>query len=173
MASQPVAFPSYAAESRAAESRHAIHGPLVGTIAEVTQDGKPLVLFEGATTPVVARIGAPVDPVDTEGVGAGTCVILIFERGDRQLPIIIGIVRDSFSTSVLSPPLAKNPTGCTSSFELNGRRVVLEGKEEVILRCGLGSLTIRADGQVVIKGTRLMSKASETNKVRGSSVFIN
>jgi hypothetical protein len=30
-----------------------------------------------------------------------------------------------------------------------------------------------ADGRIVIKGTRLLSRASETNKIKGASVDIN
>jgi hypothetical protein len=50
---------------------------------------------------------------------------------------------------------------------------VIEGRDEVVLRCGQGSITLRADGKIVIKGTQLVSRASDTNKIRGASVQIN
>jgi hypothetical protein len=59
------------------------------------------------------------------------------------------------------------------SFEIVGRSVTLVGREEVVLRCGEASLALRADGQMTLKGKNLMSRASETNKVRGATVLIN
>jgi hypothetical protein len=153
------------------DSRIKILGPVLGTIAAVNPDGRPMVQFEGSAMPVIARIAASLCASGT-APATGTSVILIFENGDHQLPVIVDLVRDSLASPAGSAAVTQNQ-GFTTSFELNGKRVVLEGKEEIVLKCGLGSLTLRADGQVVIKGTRLMSKASETNKVRGASVLIN
>jgi Domain of unknown function (DUF6484) len=148
-----------------------IAGPLHGVIKCVDRDGRPLVKFEGGSMPVAARLAASLQGADTSKL-AGAGVILIFEQGDSSRPIIVDFVRDSFGATD-QPTTDAQPQGFSASFEVKGRTVILEGKEEIVLRCGQGSLTIRADGQVVIKGTRLMSKASETNKVRGSSVLIN
>ena len=153
------------------DARVNILGPVMGTIATVNPDGRPVVQFEGSAMPVIARVAASMC-ASGSAPAAGSSVILIFENGDRQLPVIVDFVRDSLAPPAVSQSFTQNQ-GFTSSFELNGKRVVLEGKEEIVLKCGLGSLTLRADGQVVIKGTRLLSKASETNKVRGASVSIN
>ena len=98
----------------------------------------------------------------------GDPVLLALENGDPALPIIIGIVSD-----VLPKPPNLVQGEVEDGFELNGKRISFEGREEVVLRCGKASITLRADGQVVVKGTRLMSRASETNKVRGATVLIN
>jgi hypothetical protein len=168
MASLPVSFPSHLIEPRAK-----IYGPIVATIAEITQGGRPLVRFEGTNAPVVARIGTAWEAADGCTVGIGTQVVIIFENGDRALPIITGFLRNSLAASKNSAEVANDGGGFARSFNLQGQKISLEGTEEIVLRCGLGSLTIRADGQVIIKGTRLMSKASETNKIRGSSVLVN
>ena len=54
-----------------------------------------------------------------------------------------------------------------------GKRVVIEGKDEVILKCGAASLTLRANGKVVIRGAYLEPHATGTNRIKGGSVQIN
>jgi hypothetical protein len=51
--------------------------------------------------------------------------------------------------------------------------LVLEAKETVTLRCGDGSITIRADGKILIKGKDLVSHAQRANRIKGGSVSIN
>jgi hypothetical protein len=51
--------------------------------------------------------------------------------------------------------------------------LVLEAKECVTIRVGDGSITIRSDGKILIKGRDLVSHAQRTNRIRGGSVAIN
>jgi hypothetical protein len=51
--------------------------------------------------------------------------------------------------------------------------LVLEAKQELTLRVGDGSITIRADGKILIKGKDLVSHASRVNRIKGGSVSIN
>ena len=102
---------------------------------------------------------------------------LTYTIGERVLPVawapsafpikyqVDRRVMDSLPNAAVVP--------ADDSFEINGRRVSFEGREEVVLRCGEASITLRADGQVIVKGTRVMSRASEANKIRGATVQIN
>jgi hypothetical protein len=49
----------------------------------------------------------------------------------------------------------------------------LEAQEEIVLKCGEGSITLRKDGKIIIKGTHLLSRASGPNRIKGGSVQIN
>jgi hypothetical protein len=51
--------------------------------------------------------------------------------------------------------------------------LVLEAKSNLSLQCGDGSITIRKDGKILIKGKNLVSLAMETNRIKGGSVSIN
>jgi hypothetical protein len=53
------------------------------------------------------------------------------------------------------------------------RRVVLEAKTEVVLRCGEGTITLGADGKVTIRGVDVVSSAQRTQRIRGGAVRIN
>jgi hypothetical protein len=51
--------------------------------------------------------------------------------------------------------------------------LVLEAKSSLTLRVGDGSITIRADGKILIKGKDLVSYATRVNRIKGGSVSIN
>jgi hypothetical protein len=51
--------------------------------------------------------------------------------------------------------------------------LLLEAKNNITLRVGDGSITIRADGKILIKGKDLVSHAQRVNRIKGGSVAIN
>jgi len=51
--------------------------------------------------------------------------------------------------------------------------LVLEAGRSLTLRVGDGSITIRADGKVLIKGKDLVSHAQRMNRIKGGAVAIN
>ncbi len=51
--------------------------------------------------------------------------------------------------------------------------VVVKAKQEILLECGQSSLRLCADGTIILKGVKILSRASKTNKVRGAVVKIN
>lgn len=56
---------------------------------------------------------------------------------------------------------------------VDGERILFEARKEIVLQCGKGSITLRADGKVVIKGTDLVSRSKGMNKIKGAAVRIN
>ena len=51
--------------------------------------------------------------------------------------------------------------------------LVLEAKSCLTLRVGSGSITIREDGKILIKGKDLVSHATRLNRIKGGAVQIN
>ena len=51
--------------------------------------------------------------------------------------------------------------------------LVLEAKSSITLRVGEGSITIREDGKILIKGKDLVSHAQRMNRIKGGAVSIN
>jgi hypothetical protein len=51
--------------------------------------------------------------------------------------------------------------------------IVLEARKGMTLRVGEGSITLRADGKILIKGKDLVSHARRMNRIRGGSVSLN
>jgi hypothetical protein len=140
---------------------------LLGTLCVVTSDGVPWVDYPGNPRgPMPARI---VTTVCAQDCVPGTSVVLLFD-GNLARPVITGVVSERIAPS-RHEASALNRRG--QDVVVDGRRVVLEGHEEIVLRCGRGSITLTANGRVVLKGTELVSRSSGTNKIRGATVNIN
>jgi hypothetical protein len=128
----------------------------VGRVVGITPDGEILVDYPGNQVgPIRARWAAS-GPLDA----AEQSVLLVFENGDKSLPIIAGIVRDRIDDPRLTRVGTKD-------------ELALEAKKELILVCGKSSVTLRSDGRIILKGVEILSRASGSNKIRGASVKIN
>jgi hypothetical protein len=51
--------------------------------------------------------------------------------------------------------------------------LVLEARASLVLRVGDGSIEMRSDGKILIKGTDLVSHATRLNRIKGGAVAIN
>jgi uncharacterized protein (DUF2345 family) len=54
-----------------------------------------------------------------------------------------------------------------------GDELVISSNKQITLRCGKASITLKADGQIEIRGTDLTSRAAGQNLVRGASISLN
>ena len=143
----------------------------VGRIIEVTADGRVMVDFpeNRGRRPVESRfVSLGSSPFDNKSL-VGTPVLIVFEDANPRLPIILGPVFER--TSDASQALGGRAIAKQS--EPDGGSAILEAREEVLLRCGESSLSMRKDGRIVLKGRTIVSRASRTNKIRGASVTIN
>jgi hypothetical protein len=52
-------------------------------------------------------------------------------------------------------------------------RLLIEAKDGLTLRVGDGSITLRSDGKILIKGKDLVSHAKRMNRIKGGAVSIN
>ena len=56
---------------------------------------------------------------------------------------------------------------------MDGSRVRISAKDEVVIQCGQASITLRRNGRVVIRGTYVETASSGTNRVKGGQVRVN
>ncbi len=144
---------------------HSFSVPVVGTLVSASAGSEPLVDFPGNpfAGPVRAR-----STVSVEAMEPGRELLLVFESGDPRLPVVIGAMRAS---AVVSVSGAADSEG--REVRIDGRRLVFEADQEIELRCGDSSLTLRRDGKVVIRGRELLSRSSGRNRIKGAAVQIN
>jgi uncharacterized protein (DUF2345 family) len=57
--------------------------------------------------------------------------------------------------------------------EVDGAPVEIEAQKTLTLRCGEASITLTADGQVLIRGHYISSHATGTQRIKGAAVRIN
>ena len=142
----------------------------IGQIVDITDDYRAKIDYpSNPLGPVIAR--SVIRASDCEDL-LHAPVMLVFENGDPALPIIAGLVHESIFTpnihEILDVPGTKR-----HEVVLDGKRIVFEADTEIILRCGRSSITLHADGKIVVKGKNLVSRASAANKIKGSIVNIN
>jgi hypothetical protein len=150
-------------------------GPICcGHITRVDRDGRPIVDFMGNPAgPAIARCLEGIvlkGPLDSQDIS----VLLAFEHGDPTRPVILGVVASSILSSRESGRASMATEEPSQRYAItDGRRVVIEGSEEVTLVCGKSSITLTKDGRISLRGVEILSRASRANKIRGASVSIN
>jgi hypothetical protein len=94
-----------------------------------------------------------------------------YEAGDRVLVwlpdegegVVLGAVREA-------PPAAEEaPAGRDGLPDT----LVLEARKNLVLKVGDGSIVLREDGKIVIRGKDLISRATRMNRIKGGAVAVN
>ncbi len=164
---------------------HAAGQVICGWITQLKADqGVLLVDFVGNEEgPVAARSLVVLDvEAARRAVADRSAVALLFERGDAQRPLILGFVHTQCVRPLAAatpqvgstlPAEVQLPSTGTPEARLDGRSVVLEGQELVVLRCGEASLELHRDGRLIIHGVHVVTHAEGVNRIRGGSVQIN
>jgi hypothetical protein len=89
----------------------------------------------------------------------GDTVLVWFCDPDREAGVILGRLG---SRRKPAPKSDRTPD-----------ELVIEAKRQLTFRCGEGSITLRTDGKVLIKGKDLVSHARRMNRIKGGAVAIN
>ena len=107
----------------------------------------------------------------------------MLERGDSVLvwhsgrEIERGVIIGRIRAAKRGDAGRATETHARSSAPTNSSEVpdelVLEANRTLTLRVGNGSITIRSDGKILIKGSDVVSHAQRTNRIRGGAVSIN
>lgn len=104
----------------------------------------------------------------------GDRVLLAFEADEASPPVVMGTVKQRMPQPENEVELSVVDEGSSKKQAvIDGRTISLDAKQEIVLRCGKSSITLKKDGKIVIKGTHLVSRASQTNRIKGGSVAIN
>lgn len=158
------------AEVAPLERGERIAGARVARVASFAR-GVLRVQVEPGEARIAARVSAALDDAALAAAAReGQDALVVFEEGDAARPVVVALLRSRtpLVDSLVAPAPAGDEVAC-----VDGRRVVLEGKEEVVLRCGKASLTLRGDGTVVLRGVNVVSQAQQVHKIRGGKVQIN
>jgi len=143
-------------------------GVHLGTVVALLPDGTPQIVVDGSR-PVDARLAVRVSRERIEtAIALGQQVVVQFEQGDRTRPILMGFLER------LDEPAAGSPEPATIvEADLDGKRVRVTAKDEIVLECGAASITLRRNGRVVVRGTYVETHSDGTNRIKGGQVQIN
>lgn len=147
-----------------------IAGVVLGVIAKLDESGHPFVEYPSNPTDraLPARSIVKVEPCDTM-----RDVVLMFEEGDPERPIVMGFLQrpDTDGAGVLNHILSKD--GKVVEVRVDGESLAITAQKEIVIRCGKASITLTRAGKVLIRGSYLLSRSSGVNRVKGGSVQIN
>jgi hypothetical protein len=146
-----------------------VRGHLVGSV--VGRDERGLVVdYPGNPHgPLVARATVP-DTHAPISASAAPGVLLVFEQERSDRPVVVGWIEP--------PPVLRTDRGCARTdarleASVDGRRVVLNAEDEIVLQCGEASITLRRNGRIVIRGAYVETRSRGVNRIKGGSVQIN
>lgn len=159
----PVLLPLLHAQSTVIGSSERPH-VIVGELIAIQDGGRtPLVLYPGQ--PGTAAIASR-SIVDLHGSHIGRRVLLLFESEGENSPIVAGVLREDTGWEDRDPP-------DNVEIDADGKRLIVTAKEQLVLRCGMASITLTKEGKVLIQGTYLSSRSSGAHRIKGGSVQIN
>jgi len=142
--------------------RLAACAPVVGKLLAFDVEGRPLVelpsVCPGAVLVARSTVALP--------RGRHADVVVLLEEGDRRRPIIVGVLQPTAWESEPNSALGW-------SLAADGKAMELVAARELVLRCGEASITLSANGKVLIRGRHIVSRSSGANKVKGAVVDIN
>jgi hypothetical protein len=141
-----------------------VDGIVVGRLIGFKDEGRtPLVTYPQQSGSAALSAGAI---VDLHGVHIGRQVALQFEGGDPARPIIMGVLRPSEGW-----PLSELPGHV--EVDVDGERLIVSAKEQLVLRCGKASITLTKAGKVLVQGTYVSNRSSGVMRIKGGSVQLN
>ena len=149
-----------------------MHAPQIGRLAGTAKPRKILVEC-GDSDPKVARLMSSVSYRElSKPEMMGREVLVVFENGNPDRPIIIGLLADPLD-DLIAFNAPDQPEDSSKSITVDRNRLIFEAQEEIVFKCGPGSITLRKDGKILIKGRHLLSRASGSNRIKGGRVDIN
>ena len=95
-------------------------------------------------------------------LAVGDNVLVWLPESDEERGVVLGRIGPSRAADVKPEQKQETPD-----------ELVIEAKKNLALKCGEGSITLRKDGKILIKGKDLVSQAKRTNRIKGGSVAIN
>lgn len=139
-------------------------GIVIGTCESIGQDGAPLVTYPGGPpAPVPAASLVPFTAAD-----AKRAIALSFPAGPHGTPLVLGFLwHPDHST------MPAESTGDPIEVIADGKALHIEAQESITLRCGKASMTLTADGQILMRGAYISSHSTGMQRIKGASVKLN
>lgn len=128
-------------------------------------DGRVSATDDGGAGPVRCDVLQTADG-STLRLAVGDTVLLWRATPEDAGGVVLGRIGPTFAPA---PEPARGPEGPEEIVD----ELVIEAKKQLTLRVGHGTITIREDGKILIKGKDLISHAQRVNRIKGGTVSIN
>lgn len=154
---------------------------IIGVISGISAEGKALVDYaenmSDSPLPALSTVAIHHQHINRQ-------VALLFANGDPQSPVIMGLIHDPLEALLENHIHVEKSEEVSATDDehaeegdqqvvVDGKRLVIEGREEVVLKCGDASITLTRAGKILIRGKYLLSRSSGVNRILGGSVQVN
>jgi hypothetical protein len=139
----------------------------LGSLVGFGPDGTPFVTWN-ANEPLRAQTTVALPPPTAGSIPQQ--VLLLLGVLPQSQPIIVGVLQTPGEAAAGETVSSRAQAW---EDEINGRRILLNARDELTLRCGRSSVTLTRGGRIVMSGSEITSRASGPNKIRGARVDIN
>ena len=133
---------------------------VVGSLVGLDQAGVPQVDYPGnhrGSLPARSTVTLSENQVGRE-------VALMFEEGEPDRPLVVGVLQD---------PLSPAPQTKQIQATIDGEALTITAEKEIVLQCGEASIILTRDGKIQLRGTYLLSRSSGVNRIQGGSIELN
>ncbi len=124
------------------------------TVVDV-DDGIVRIAYAPDDAPIRADIAISRSDAGLDRLHVGDDVLVLLRGGDPNRPLVVSTILDRL---VADPPRES---------------VTVRADRELVLECGDASISLHADGRVVIRGGYVETYAEGTNRIKGGQVRIN
>lgn len=147
------------------------NGVIIGSLSAFDDKGQPLVKFTQnrkhflVTAKTVLTLGKK---------HINRPLALMFEEGDWYKPIVIGLLQQNpnpFESD--GPSIDQFNKANHINLKVDGRQIVLEAEQEIVLRCGSAAIRLCKNGRIVVRGKSILSRSTGLNRIKGGAVQIN
>ncbi|RDH83862.1 MAG: hypothetical protein DIZ80_06930 [endosymbiont of Galathealinum brachiosum] len=145
----------------------------IGTVKEIDDQGAALVDFPDNPEDVAIKA---LSTVSITKQHISRQVAILFNGGDFKQPVIMGLIHSPLDSVLETFELSQDTPEAETDIGdalVDGKRVVIEGKEEIVLKCGEASITLTKAGKILIRGKYLLNRSSGVNRIMGGSVQVN
>ncbi len=153
---------------------------IIGSLVGIDSQGQPLVDF--SENPLTTSLPA-ISTLSISSQHVGRQVALLFANGNPQKPVIMGMIHSPLHALLENYEVSTNTAHSSETesatapkiddLHIDGKRVVIEGKEEIVLKCGDASITLTKAGKILIRGKYLLNRSEGVNRIMGGSVQVN
>lgn len=160
---------------------------VLGSFVGLAHDGRALANFIIDGIDFRGRLATTTVPLVQ--ADAGRQITLMFLDQDIEKPVITGVVHNALDAilalseeegqvededeALFSLPPTDEARATISVDNEPLDKLLIEGKDEVTLRCGDASITLTRNGKLILRGKYILSRSSGVNRVLGASVQVN
>jgi hypothetical protein len=142
---------------------------IVGSLRSVIEGGLAEVMFYQGSVLHLEKASALVKLTAQD---EGREVALLFERGDIDRPIVLGVLQRGLPEAK-QKPVKSGPDGPELEIRVDDKTIYVSSGKQITLRCGKASIVLTRAGKILIQGEYISSRSSGVNRIKGGSVQIN